>query len=380
MRSLVARRWIDVLVVLLALVAQIDVWSDPAQSPKLVAAPAALLWTLPLLLRRRFPLAAPAAVFATLGLESFLPGQVVSNSQVNPFTLLAAFWVAGSHPNPRRGLVGGGIGYAAIAAIVLNELPDAASAVAVFLLAGAAWALGRTLAERGRHAVELEQRAERLEREHETAVLAERARIARELHDVIAHSVSVMTVQAGAARLLLDEDPARARAPLVAVETTGRQALGEMRRLLGILRGSDDEAALTPQPGVAQLDTLVEQVRSAGLPVEVCTEGALRPLAPGVDLTVYRVVQEALTNVLKHAGAARAQVVLRYGAQTLELAVTNTGGHVTGNGHGGHGLGGHGLGGMRQRVALYGGELHAGPGRDGGYEVRARLPLGTADS
>ena len=374
MRSLIAQRWIDALVVLLALIAQADVWGDPAQRPWPVAAPAALLWTLPLLLRRRFPLAAPAVVFAALGVESFLPGQVVTNSQVNPWTLLAAFWVVGTHPSQRTALAGGAIGYCALALIVLNEAPDAPSTVALFLLGAAAWAVGRALAERDRRAEELEQAAERLQSEHETAVLVERARIAGELHDVIAHSVSVMTVQAGAARLLLEEDPARAREPLISVEETGREALGEMRRLLGMLRGAEDEAGLAPQPGMAQLVTLVEQVRSAGLPVEVAAIGRQRPLAPGVDLTAYRVVQEALTNVLKHAAGASARVRIRYGSDALELEVLNDG-QAKRNGRPGQGLVG-----MRQRVALYGGQLEAGPGRDGGYEVRARLPLGQAQA
>ena len=235
--------------------------------------------------------------------------------------------------------------------------------------------MGRALAERTRRAEELQQRAERLEREQQTAALAERARIARELHDVVAHSVSVMTIQAGAARLLLDEDPSRAREPLVAVEETGHQALAEMRRLLGVLRGSDDGETLAPQPGMAQLDALVEQVRAAGLPVDVRVEGEVRPLAPGVDVAAYRVVQEALTNVLRHAGAARAQVAIRYGGDALELHVTNTG-HAAGNGGGG----GQGLIGMRQRVELYGGELEAGPRAEGGYAVRALLPTGPANS
>jgi signal transduction histidine kinase len=237
------------------------------------------------------------------------------------------------------------------------------------LIAAAAWALGRALAERGRRTMTLEERAGRLEREHEAAVADERARIARELHDVIAHSVSVMTVQAGAARLLLEEDAARARDSLLAVEGTGRQALGEMRRLLGILRGDEEEMRLAPQPGIADIGSLVEHVRAAGLPVDVVVEGEPQPLPPGIDLAAYRVVQEALTNALKHAGAARAAVEIRYGPSALDLSVVNDG-HVARNGRAGHGLVG-----MRERVALYGGEFDAGPRREGGYAVRARLPL-----
>ena len=183
-----------------------------------------------------------------------------------------------------------------------------------------------------------------------------------------------MTVQAAAARLLFDDDPTRARESLVAVEETGRQALGEMRRLLGILRGDERETRLAPQPGIGALDALVEQVRAAGLPVDVLVEGEPKPLPPGVDLAAYRVVQEALTNVLKHAGAARARVRIRYGATALELAVTNDG-RARRNGRGGHGLVG-----MRERVALYGGEFEAGPRGEGGYAVRATLPADASAS
>ncbi len=372
MASLLARRWVDAFVVVLAVAAQVEAWADPQQTPHAITAPAALLWTLPLLLRGRFPLAAPAVVFAILGLESFLSGNVVTESGVNAFALIAAFCVSGTHTNPRRALAGGAIGYAALAAIVLNDVPPAESAVGVFVTSAAAWALGRAFAERGHRTRELEQHARHLEQAHEAAALAERARIASELHDVVAHSVSVMTIQAGAARLLLDDDPEKARQPLIAVEETGHQALAEMRRLLGVLRGSDD-MTLTPQPGLAQLDALIEQTRAAGLPVDVTSEGSPRPLPPGIDLTAFRIIQEALTNVLKHGGAARAQLTVRYHSDALEIDVTNSG-RVAQNGTGGYGL----LG-MRQRVALYGGELDAEPRAEGGFEVHARLPTAVAN-
>ncbi len=371
MIALLARRWIDGAIVLVALAAQVEVWTDPQQIPRVLTAPAALLWTLPLLLRARFPLVAPAVVFAILGLESFLSGDIVTESQINGFALIAAFCVSGAHASPRRALVAGAIGYGALAAIVLNDVPPSDSAVGIFLMSAAAWAVGRSIAERARRTSELERHARHLEQAQQTAALTERARIASELHDVVAHSVSVMTIQAGAARLLLDDDPDKARQPLVAVEETGHQALAEMRRLLGVLRGTDD-TALTPQPGMAQLDALVAQTRAAGLPVDVSSDGEARPLPPGIDLAAYRIVQEALTNVLKHGGAARARVSVRYRADALELEVTNSG-RVAQNGTGGHGL----LG-MRQRVALYGGELHAEPRAEGGFTVRARLPV-TAD-
>ena len=373
MASLPARRWADAAIVLLAIAAQVDVWTSDTQTPHAVTAPAALLWTLPLLWRRRYPLGAPVLVFATLAAEAFLPGDVTTESSVNAFALIGTFCVAGTHPDPRYALLGGGAGFVAISSIVLNDADESTrqTAVAIFCLGAAAWALGRALAERGRRAEVLEARAERVEREHEAAVLSERARIAGELHDVIAHSVSVMTIQAGAARLMLDEDPQRAREPLEAVEETGHQALGEMRRLLGILRGGD-EGERAPQPGLAHLDALMEQVRSAGLPVELVREGTWKPVSPGVDLAAFRIVQEALTNVLKHAPGASASVLLRYAGGQLELEVTNGAGDRNGAGAE---SGGYGLIGMRQRVALYGGELESGPRPDGGYRVAARIPL-----
>ena len=321
-RSLLERHSVDAVIVVLALAAQVEAWLDPTQKPRIVTALFALFWTLPLLLRRRFPVGAPIFVFGVLAAETLLPREVVTSSQATGLAVVAAFAVAGA------------------------------------------------LGARAQRAADLEERAERLERTHAEAVAGERATIARELHDVIAHSVSVMTVQAGAARVLLDEDrPERARESLLAVEETGRQALGEMRRLLGILRGDDHDTRLAPQPGIAEIEGLAEQVRAAGLPVEVVVEGEPRPLPPGADLAAYRVVQEALTNALKHAGAARAEVSIRYGRTALDLAVTNDG-RVRRNGRVGHGLVG-----MRERVALYGGDFEAGPREAGGYAVRASLPM-----
>jgi signal transduction histidine kinase len=202
-------------------------------------------------------------------------------------------------------------------------------------------------------------------------VADERARIARELHDVVAHSVSVMVVQAGAALHTLPADDVDTAESLGSIETTGRQALVELRHMLGILRQADDEQGLTPLPGIAQVGVLCEQIREAGLPVDVRVEGQATTLPPGLDLAAYRIVQEALTNTLKHAGAAHACVTIRYGAHSLELEITDDGqpGASTVDGAG------HGLVGMRERVALYGGVLDAGRSAEGGFGVRARLPL-----
>ena len=203
------------------------------------------------------------------------------------------------------------------------------------------------------------------------AVVEERARIARELHDIVAHAMSVMVVQAGAARTVLDDDPDAARAAIGRIESTGRDGLAEMRRLIGVLKADGTaEADRTPQPGLDQLDALLDTVRGAGVAVEVVTEGSRRPLAAGLDLIAYRVVQEALTNVIKHAGSANARVLFRWSDATLDVEVADDGrGAITATGTG------HGLLGMRERVAVYGGSLETRPRAGGGFVVHARLPL-----
>jgi signal transduction histidine kinase len=229
--------------------------------------------------------------------------------------------------------------------------------------------LGIAFGARTRSLRAAEARARELELERREAVAAERSRIARELHDVIAHSVSVMTVQAGAAEEMLRVDPARALEPVRAVQATGRQALVEMKRLVGVLREGDDELGLAPQPGLADVERLVAQVREAGLGVELRIEGSPRPLPLGVDLSAYRVVQEALTNALKHARGAAAVVTIRYGEHDLTVEVTDDGTPVE------TAAGGHGLVGMRERVGIFGGTFDAGPRETGGFAVRALLPL-----
>ncbi len=228
------------------------------------------------------------------------------------------------------------------------------------------------------------ERLRRAEAEHEAqtrrAVEAERARIASELHDVVTHNVSVMVVQAGAARSVLASSPDEAREALLAVEASGRTAMGELRHLLGLLApAGGDEAVLVPQPGVSQVRALVDRVRAAGLDVELSVTGT-RDLPPGVDLAAYRVVQEALTNVIKHAGAARAAVALEYRPDDLLITVTDDGRPApepsgSWGSPGSSGPNGRGLIGLRERIALYGGELDAGPRPGGGWRVRARIPL-----
>lgn len=221
---------------------------------------------------------------------------------------------------------------------------------------------------------DLQDRARRVERERElsaqVAVASERARIARELHDVVAHGVSVMVVQAGAARSLLERRPDRATEALMAVEEQGRSALDELRRLLGLLAEEADEDSLAPAPGLDSLGALVERVTAAGVPVELSIRGR-EPLPPGLEVTVYRVVQEALTNALKHAQGSRCGVDISVDSKALRLVVANTAGRPA-LGASGAGLG---LVGMRERVALFGGALEAGPRSDGGFRVEACFPL-----
>jgi signal transduction histidine kinase len=219
-----------------------------------------------------------------------------------------------------------------------------------------------------------EQRARIAERERDLAareaVVDERARIARELHDVIAHNVSMIVVQAGAERRMLGRPDATTHDVLQTIEQIGRSALTEMRRLVGMLR-SDGDDPLTPQPGLGDLPRLVTQVREAGLPVELSIEGEPRELPVGIGLSAYRIIQEALTNALKHAGEAHATVHVRYGVDSLELEVVDDGAGSQGEAR----PGGHGLVGMRERVALYGGQLDTSRGANGGFSVRALLPL-----
>ncbi|GAA2745139.1 sensor histidine kinase [Kitasatospora cinereorecta] len=247
------------------------------------------------------------------------------------------------------------------------------------------WAWGRLTRVRRAYLVELEDRASRLERERDArakvAVAAERARIARELHDVVAHNVSVMIVQADGAAYVLDNSPAQAKEALSTIASTGRQALVEMRRLLGVLRTADTADEYVPQPGVEELPELLEQVRTAGLPVDFTTAGEVRELPRGLELTVYRIVQEALTNVRKHGGpGARARVSVDFRDLDLEVLIEDDGRGSTGEqltGGGADGLG-HGLIGMRERVGMVSGSLDVGPRPGGGFRIRAVLPLKTA--
>jgi signal transduction histidine kinase len=260
------------------------------------------------------------------------------------------------------------------AALTLAGSPLEVATVAIFAAAATAVALPERASRR--QAQRLATVAARLARERDAqarlAVLDERARLARELHDSVAHAVSVMVLQAGAAEQVLATAPGRARAAARTVEALGRQALGELRELLGVLRGDEEASPRAPQPGLAQLDGLIAQVAGTGLPVELHVAGERHPLPPGLEVSAYRIIQEALTNALKHAGPVPTHVTLAYGPEALTLEVRDHGSPARAGAAPGAG---HGLVGMRERVALYRGDLETGPEAGGGYAVRARLPL-----
>jgi signal transduction histidine kinase len=284
--------------------------------------------------------------------------------------LLLAVYSAAAHTGGRRTILAGGMTVGIfVPALAMSGGITADNVIFFSLIFGAPWIAGRAVRQRRLNERELELEKGRAA----TSIVEERARIARELHDVVAHSISVMVVQARGGRRVLESEPADAREALAVIESTGQQALDEMRRLVGMLRSGDETLPLAPQPSLSELGTLVEQVRAAGLPVELAVEGEARDLPPGVDLSAFRIVQEALTNALTHAGPARARVVLRYLADDLELEISDDG-----RGNGGASGSGYGLVGMRERVSVYGGELQAGRHPEGGYTLRVRLPLGSA--
>ncbi|MDX6580784.1 MAG: hypothetical protein QOJ47_2333 [Gaiellales bacterium] len=332
-----------------------------------------------LAVRRRFPLASAIWVAAALAVEWLAFGAPEGFGVFA--TLLIAGYTVAAHEDRLRALAG--LAALLAAGVVWSVRDPTQTDVHKHLSASVwlspvviAWLLGAYLRTRRLYVVELRARADRAELEREeraqAAVALERARIARELHDILAHNVSVMVVQAEAADEMLDRNlPDRARTPVWKIQETGRAALTDMRRMLGILREADSQPAFAPQPGIANLQMLLAKVRESGLPVDLEVTGEPEPLPPGVDLAAYRIVQEALTNALKYAGPARARVVVRFEPGSLELEVDDDGVGASGDENGG----GHGLVGMRERVAMFGGYVEAGPKPEGGYRVRARLPL-----
>jgi signal transduction histidine kinase len=387
------RRWAEsragdffdaLLALALACTAQYEIWVHPLfddgiPGPRVANGFLLLLITVPLAWRRRAPTVVFALVLASIWLHVGLIDDARSDQP--PFqdwiALLVVFYSLGAHAARRRALVAGALGGGAV---VTGDLVDLVSGgarledtVPAWFLLAAAYGVGFALRGQRIQSSLLAQRAERLEREREQkarlAIAEERVRIARELHDIVAHAISVVVVQAQAGQRVLEGEQPSAREALSSIETTGRQALVEMRRLLGVLRKEDRELALAPRPSLAYVDILAERVREAGLPVDLHVEGEAKPLPPGVDLSAYRIVQEALTNTLKHAGPASARVVVRYRPGEVELEITDDGrGAVDGR------AGGHGLVGMRERAALVGGSVESGTDGERGYAVRARLP------
>src|SRR4051795_1463561 len=350
------------------------------QGPTAVNAVAAAAATLPLALRRRWPVAIAVTVTAVIVVQEALNGDLVENTWAPLVIVPMAVYAVAAFCDRRRAF----IGLVAVLVLVWIEVAVADRTTGgdylfVALLTFGPWLVGRIVAARGELAVELRDKADRLEREQEKqaqlAVAHERARIARELHDVVAHNVSVMVVQAAAARRMIDHDASKAKEALGSVEQTGRAALKEMRRMVGMLGNDPEEPlALAPQPSVDELDWLVERAREAGLEVDLTIEGQKRRLESGVDLSAFRIVQEALRNTLQHAGPARAKVTIRYGEHDVEVDVSDNGRGVaahTANGA----ITGQGLVGMRERVAMLGGEIEAGYRKDGGFGVHAKLPL-----
>lgn len=345
-------RWVLRGIVLLMLAVNLG-WAsrhEPAQT-----VPLELLATLALLALPRFPLTVLGIQIANLALVD------VSYGFTNPFPLWLSLCTVAAI-KPRRVSLWWAAA-AAAAVLVSHDVLSPGPTVTGLLSVAVAWVLGDTL--RSRRAWLREEDAQRLQR----AASDEQARIARELHDAIAHSVSVIVVQAAAASDVFDAQPDKARNALRSIEDTGRSTLAELRRLLGVVERSAEDA-YAPQPGLGSIEQLLERVRAAGLPVSFNAEGQLDDLPTGLDLSAYRIVQEALTNTLKHAGASRAEVDVRRTPTSIELEIVDDGrGAANGTGSG------RGLIGMRERANLAGGEIDAGPLPSGGFRVHARLPL-----
>jgi signal transduction histidine kinase len=376
--SLTRRYGFDVLIVLAAIEGALEVAlrndpDKPTTSTWFAAAATALI-VLPLLARRRFPFAAPVSVWVIASAVAFIDGRIAVFTVAAYAAGMAASFLLGNLRDPFLARVGLAIVVAGAAIVVYND-PSHTAGDFVFIpvLFGILWLAGFALATRAAQAEAAEERASLAEREREAAariaVAEERARIARELHDVVAHAMSVMVLQVGAVRHRLPADRDEDARALGDVEQAGRRALAEMRRLLGAMRRDGEDAELAPQPGLSGLHSLVEEVGRAGLPAEVHIDGEPFPLPQAMDLSAYRIVQEGLTNALKHAHASRADVTVRYSPDELQIEVRDNGRGGTSDGPG------HGLVGVRERVKIYGGEMTAGAANGGGFVLNARLPL-----
>jgi signal transduction histidine kinase len=387
--------WFELLIVFLAIAGMLEL----VVGRDLPGAPATSLWfsvptmavlVLPLVAHRRFPFAAPAAYWVMATALTFVDGLLIPFVGSLGVVGLAAAFLLGNLRDDRQAGIGLAIVLGCIVVVVSN-IPGTQSAsdlIFIPLRFVVAWVAGYAMRERAEQAEAAEMRATLAEREREgaemratlaerereaaarIAVAEERARIARELHDIVAHAMSVMVLQIGAVRHKLPQDLKEDRDALGRVEQAGRTALTEMRRLLGAMRSDGDGVELGPQPGLDALDSLVEDVSRAGLPVRLHLDGERLPLPRAIDLSAYRIVQEGLTNALKHARASHADVTVRYRPGELELEVADDGkGPARTNGHG------HGLVGIRERVSIYGGDMSAGAAAAGGFVLTVRLPV-----
>ncbi len=373
--------WFDAVIVVLAgaAVLEVAIRRDDRNAPETTlwfCIPAAAVVVLGLLARRRFPFGAPAAFWLLAAAFSFVDGRLIPYPAGLYLAGILAAFLLGNLRDPLLARVGLAVVLASMVTIIFNRPGHSpGELVYVPLLFGIAWLAGFALNARAEQADAAEARAAQAERERETAariaVAEERTRIARELHDIVAHAVSVMVLQVGAVRHKLPDELGDESDALRGVEGAGRTALAEMRRLLAAMRDDGDDLELVPQPGLDSVGTLVADVERAGLPVTLHVEGEAAPLPRAVELSAYRIVQEALTNALKHAHANRADVTLRYGPDELRIEIRDDG---TGGGGASNGQG-YGLVGVRERVEIYGGTMTAGTAPDGGFVLDARLPL-----
>lgn len=380
-RHLAREYWFELLIALLAVAGMLQVIVN-RDSPGAAAVtlwfsvPALAVLVLPLFAWRRFPFAAAAAYWLLAVAITFVDGTLIPSVDSLSVVGLAAAFLLGHLRNSRQAWLGLAIVIGSML-IVVHYIPGQQSAslyIFITLRFVAAWIAGYAVRERSEQVEAAEVRAAQAERDREAAarvaVAEERSRIARELHDIVAHAVSVMVLQVGAVRHKLPAAMAEDRDALQGVERAGRRALAEMRRLLAAMRPDGDEAELVPQPGLDGLNSLLADVGRAGLPVELHLEGEPYPLPRGLDLSAYRIVQEGLTNALKHARASDADVIVRYRPDELEIEVRDNGeGTTTGDGLG------HGLVGIRERVKIYGGEMSARAEPEGGFVLSTRLPV-----
>jgi signal transduction histidine kinase len=373
--------WFELLIAVLSIAGMLElvVGRDSPGAPATTlwfSVPAVAVLVLPLFARRRLPFAAPAAYWVLATALTFVDGLLIPFIGSLGVVGLATAFLLGNLRDDKQA----GIGLAVVLGcivVVVSNIPGPQSAsdlIFIPLRFVVSWVAGYALRERSEQAEAAEMRATLAEREREAAariaVAEERARIARELHDIVAHAMSVMVLQVGAVRHKLPQTLEEDRDALGRVEQAGRTALAEMRRLLGAMRTDGEGVELGPQPGLDALDSLVADVSRAGLPVRLHVDGEAFPLPRAIDLSAYRIVQEGLTNALKHAHASHADVTVRYRPDELELEVADDGvGPATSNGHG------HGLVGIRERVSIYGGEMTSGAAHEGGFVLRARLPV-----